>query len=419
MKQNAEPNTQPKREGIALIVVLGFLSILILMAIAFLTNMRTERLVAETAKDDVRVRHLTHSALAAAMDDVNYFLRNYTNGTMNLATGPRPVNIHVTPNWAIITSTNIPSYTNLGSNVRLISGEVTNWLPRKYLYSQDFNYNATSKAARAEWILIPDPNPLPGQPTKILGRYAYLAFDCTGMMDANLFTHPVQRGEGISVPEISIAYLPDVVDYNINKHSEKDFFDNKANYSRFGTFPEILFLNDGVTNASGYSEAQALSLTNVNNLMPYSLCYDAGWWDWSANKWNAGLNNAPINIGEWTNNPQHAINAFVGVGFTPAQAQEMSYYFQDYVDTNDLPSGPAGEPDWNAVSCEAFPMINEISVSNRAYVVVDAGVTSLIHEVLVNVELWYPFTGVTNTKIYEVTWNSVSWLFSQRPVLLT
>ena len=44
MKQNAEPNTQLQREGIALIVVLGFLSILILMAIAFLINMRTERL---------------------------------------------------------------------------------------------------------------------------------------------------------------------------------------------------------------------------------------------------------------------------------------------------------------------------------------------------------------------------------------
>ena len=245
---------------------------------------------------------------------------------------------------------------------------------------------------------------IPSSRPNILGRYAYLAFDCTGMMDANLFTNPVQRSVGISVPEISIAYLPEVADLHNDKiTSEDDFFTNKANYSRFGTFPEILFLNDGVANASGYSEKLALSLSVVNNLMPYSLCYDAGWWDWSTANWNVSFSNAPININGWINNPTYASNAFYGVGFTPAQAQEMSYCFQDYVDTNDLPSGPAGEPDWNAVSCEAFPMINEISVSNR--VNVDVVGTNLIHEVYVNVELWYPFTGVTNTKIYEIALN--------------
>ena len=400
MKQNAEPNTQPKREGIALIMVLGFLSILILMVIAFLTNMRTERLVAETAKDDVRVRHLTHSALAVAMDDVNYILRNYTNGTTNWATGPRPVNIRVTPNWAIIVSTNFPPYTstNLGPNVRLISGEVTNWLPRKYLSSQDVNYNATSKAAQANWVWIHDPNPRPGQQTNILGRYAYLVFDCTGMMDANLFTNSVQRDKGISVSEISIAYLPDVEGYSYKDkiNSEDDFTANKANYSRFGTFPEILFLNDGVPNDR---EASALSIPDVNNLMPYSLCYDAGWWDWSVTNWSVSFSNAPIDINEWIGNPTNAYNAFRGVGFTATQASNMAVCYQDYVDGDSLPGVSGSEtPKPDILCCETIPMINEIILTNQLS---ESG-GFLTHKVYIDVELWYPFLGFTNNAIYTV-----------------
>ena len=155
-----------------------------------------------------------------------------------------------------------------------------------------------------------------------------------------------------------------MVDYNINKYSEKNFFDNKANYSRFGTFPEILFLNDGVPNASGYSEAQALSLTNVNNLMPYSLCYDAGWWDWSAANWKAGDYGATIDIGAWTNE-LYARNAFQGVGFTAAQASNMAVCYQDYVDTDSLPGGTNPVVNPSILCCETIPMINEVILTNE------------------------------------------------------
>ena len=53
----------------ALIVVLGFLSIMVMMAVAFLTHARTERMVAGATMEGMRGRQLLRTALNAAMND--------------------------------------------------------------------------------------------------------------------------------------------------------------------------------------------------------------------------------------------------------------------------------------------------------------------------------------------------------------
>ena len=386
---------RPDRNGVALIAVLGFLSVLVVMAVALLISMRTERLASEVALDDVACRILLEGVLSRAMSEVDM---DYGHGTNMAIRRPKA--------GAIAVSDDGMNTNSIGSAFQLLGGKALDWIPKMYLNSSDPDYNGTNKAASARWILVRDDlNPDLNHQTNIIGRFAYISFDCTGMMDANLFTNPVQRGVGISVSEISIAYLPDVMGYLYNKDesekrsSEENFFKNKANYSRFGTFPEILFLNDGVPNASGYPEAQALSLTNVNNLMPYSLCYDAGWWDWSATNWNwkAGDYGAPNNIGDWTNNPANAYNAFLGVGFTAAQASNMAVCYQDYVDTDSLPGGttnPVANP--SILCCETIPMINEVIFTNE---LTSDGVNVTLNT-WIDVEVWYPFLGYTNLDHY-------------------
>ena len=49
-----------------MIVVLGFLSIMVMMAVAFLTQARVERLVAGAALESMRTRQLAQSAIAAS-----------------------------------------------------------------------------------------------------------------------------------------------------------------------------------------------------------------------------------------------------------------------------------------------------------------------------------------------------------------
>ena len=60
-ERQVQPNVNRRddsRRGVALIIVLGFLSIMILMAIAFLTNARTERMVADSSLEAVSYTHL-------------------------------------------------------------------------------------------------------------------------------------------------------------------------------------------------------------------------------------------------------------------------------------------------------------------------------------------------------------------------
>lgn len=404
MKQNIHRDGNVKREGIALVAVLGFLSILILMAVAFLMNMRTERLVAESAKDDVRTRQLTHGALATAMDDIDDLLNNYNLDTGAVAPAtPNPANIRVTPTSAIIPSRRAPFTDNLGSGVQLMSGQVINWLPSKYLSSLDPNLNASNKAANANWIYIKDPKPIAGQPARILGRCAYLAFDCTGMMDANLTDYPVQRGGGTSITEVSSAFLPEAVDATL---VDKDLHNNRVNYSMFGTFPEILFLNDGITNASGYIEEHALEAARVNNLMSYSLCYDNGWWD--GTQWmTTGAGGALIDVRSWTETDAETVfNALYGsmTGYDPVQ---MARCFADYTDEDFLPGTSGGIADPETASCESIPMINEVVVSEELVVSGQTITNSHIFEI----ELWFPFPAETNNnytytvKLYSYTYD--------------
>jgi len=71
-KNSGRRNRNPGRgsdAGVALIVVLGFLSIMVVMAVAFLTHARVERQVSGSTLEAMRGRQLLRTALHAAMND--------------------------------------------------------------------------------------------------------------------------------------------------------------------------------------------------------------------------------------------------------------------------------------------------------------------------------------------------------------
>ena len=68
MKATSTSGTE-RRQGVALIVVLGFLSIMVMMAVAFLTQARVERMVAGASLESMRTRQMAQSAIAAGMQD--------------------------------------------------------------------------------------------------------------------------------------------------------------------------------------------------------------------------------------------------------------------------------------------------------------------------------------------------------------
>jgi len=69
--QPAVYGPQTSSPGIALVMVLGILSVMVIMAVAFAISMRTERVAAGNYADSVRARQLVHVGLARALDDIN------------------------------------------------------------------------------------------------------------------------------------------------------------------------------------------------------------------------------------------------------------------------------------------------------------------------------------------------------------
>lgn len=69
--QSTVHSPQPSSAGIALIMVLGILSVMVIMAVAFAISMRTERVAAGNYADSVRARQLVQVGLARAIDDIN------------------------------------------------------------------------------------------------------------------------------------------------------------------------------------------------------------------------------------------------------------------------------------------------------------------------------------------------------------
>lgn len=163
-----------RRRGVALIIVLGFLSIMILMAVAFLTQARVERLVAGASMEGMRSRHMAQTALAAAMQDYLNFLKLVPPDDSNAAiflSGDGPVSMGQYYSGEIM------------GNERLVVGEIENWITPEHLKAALLGPDLKDRVANAEWIWVREQ---PGARSRILGRYAYACFDMSGMIDAHL-----------------------------------------------------------------------------------------------------------------------------------------------------------------------------------------------------------------------------------------
>ncbi|MGD9782925.1 MAG: hypothetical protein AB7V14_12380 [Kiritimatiellia bacterium] len=176
-------NGTERRRGVALIVVLGFLSIMVMMAVAFLTQARIERLVAGASLEGMRTRQLAQTAIAAGMQDYLNALKKMDSQ----ADTEHDVFLSGDESGPL-------GYYYSGLTIdddRLALGKVEDWLLESHLEAA---LSGGGDAVRnAEWIWVRE---RPGQRSRILGRYAYACFDMSGQIDANL----LGTGFGDSVP---------------------------------------------------------------------------------------------------------------------------------------------------------------------------------------------------------------------------
>ncbi|MBU0715967.1 MAG: hypothetical protein KJ964_11475, partial [Verrucomicrobia bacterium] len=344
---------QPSSRGIALVMVLGILSVMVLMAVAFAIAMRTERVAAGNYADSVRARQLVHVGLARALDDLAGKLG--TNGLMSAVGGTNY------PPWDV-TNSYTTAYTNTSTNANALKllalnreNEATNFIPRVLWFAAT---NTDERSASNHWVLIESVaqwgTNLPT--TNLMGRVKYLILNCSGLLDANFVGGATTRGLGTNPMEIAINSMSEMNNYS-------DFLINRANNYRYETQAELAELNKTVFNGA------------PSNFTVYSYA--------PAGYWNGSTNQAQVNLAgdesQLSLRQVAFISAFTNAGFSLYYAGVLFTNLLDYVDLG-------YKPENYETAVEPVPMISKITYSSTS----GAG-TPVTYDITVAFTLWYPF----------------------------
>lgn len=424
------------RQGIALIIVLGMLSIMMVMGVAFVITMRTERVAAGNYMEVMKARHLVYTALARAMDDIEEDLDAYQ--TTNY------------PAWP----TNYPS-TQDPKSVDIYTGDAPNVIPRPlFLLSRklaspgevDAINGSSIRDDQAEWADNPTPDPAdywieqinPGggrNPNGVItsidgdqlttagipswhntdryrtslpqwqevangGRIAYMVVNLSGLLDANEVGMDL-RALGGDPSEIQLADLTEVNSVSaLENHRNAVGF-----YERIADFVEG---NGGLRadpqNFSAYSRFPA-------DMRPNDL-FGNGPVDVSVSV--AALQAQKSDIIEafgWSITPNPDPAAGVLPPLDRFKGERLYENLIDYVDEDNVPgSAVAASGATSGPYVDRAPMINELFVTNS--VRMDAlGVVQPGSLIRIWVECWYPFMTPQNevfTLEYNLVFNQIA-----------
>lgn len=368
----------PRRRGVALIIVLGLMSVLVIMAVSFVVVMRTERLTARGFVNDFRVRELNYVALTHAMDHIQ---KDAEAGSWMYP--PWPVGaLHSGQN-------------SLSSGGTGAGRDVLVWNGRNYAAS-NVHVAAEITTNDMKWIEIQEG-------TQYVGHVCYMIMNTSGEIDANgngsmdpQLAKSIPRYLGTNANELQLhnSLLPSLTSYGTNIYNARcgspGTTRNKA-FGRAESMPDLW-----IAGRYGYSAAYPIQYPRPSGFTTFSH-YPTGF---AVN----GIAQAPIYIGgdqaQVIAQRGQIQNQFVSAGFTLPQAQTLTLNLLDYIDNDFIPGNAGGTvaPSINTVATEPVPMLNEIVVGS---VLQDSGANRTL-TINLDVEVWYPFFGITNLLTYSV-----------------
>lgn len=398
------------RRGVALIMVLGFLSIMLMMAVAFVMHARTERMVADFTLEAQRGRQIVRTALNAAMYE---FSTELYDANRFMLPPREPVDM------TVFTSErgSMPNMGTLGGDeIYLLDGEAYDWIPARYR-----TVSVENLVGNAQWVMVREN---PNSQSRILGRYAYVIFDMSGGIDANLIalTDGV-AGVGNPTNRTSVRDIGMGTDANpllAETINASEFKRLRTGWHGFDTLSEIIRLTDGHY-IDGQSDFQpgdtpaygrypsnirwrnerlervpALNKTNVTDLVPYSLASIRGLYNFASGRWETGDVMSCDRMGEWADTEWTSFDANI---LWQLRAQLVSSEntlkaIKDYVSSDPYPQGPM----LNYPNVKNNPMFNEIGMSFelRHVPAADPPDNQLFLDVEVQFEVWYPFPSEDN-----------------------
>ncbi len=379
---NATPRP-PAKQGIALIIVIGLLTVLAILALSFAVTMRTERLAARGFADSFRSREVAQSGLAQAMLAVQTVGANWFY-----------------PNWG---PECVVSPGGLGTTTNLLMGAASNYVPTSVLGT------VAANAIAANWTALRDSN------NRLIGRYAYVAVNCSGLLDANLnygraIVTNTDRVFGQAPSELYLvnALLPEILDAGaVGLKNERTTGPTLTRTPRRKAWMRADTLMDlGIIGRWGWTGTNPLNTTNPANLFHFSY-FPLGFGEGAGTTRTANTNVIYIGGTAATLEAKRTeiANQFAALGIN--QSEDTARNLIDMVDGDDVPGGVNGGgltttglmPDnCNSFCTEPVPMINEVVVDST----MTPGASGFDCQIRVAVELLFPFVGVTNNYNYVV-----------------
>lgn len=197
------------KDGVALIIVLGLLSVLTLLAVAFAIAMRIERMISRNYLNAVRSGHLVETGVRRAMEDIN----------INLVR-------QAFPQWDARNS-----QSGADDFDDILAGEASNHFP-KSIWPE-----VVAAANACEWTNI-------YMGDGLTGRIAWVAGNVGGLLDAN-YAGGAPWCWGTNPAELSLTAFPDITP------GMEGVFDltRRTTHRTFETLTELAALNPGVVSA--------------------------------------------------------------------------------------------------------------------------------------------------------------------------
>jgi len=395
MNTKQSKRKQDGRRGVALIIVLGFLSIMIIMAVTFLTQSRTERLVANSTLEAMRGRQLLRTALNAAMNDYSVALaaRNLVMAPTNPVSG---VYYDLFVSEAPTSDSGMGGRVLSDDNIELMVGEVQDWIPRRYTNAPYFA--AQTVPDTAEWILVRED---PSSQSRILGRYAYACFDMSGGIDANLIArkssvsgHDARTASERlrrSVRDVPMRLLPEVA-------NDSEFRRLRRGWKGFDSLQTLIKLTDGIGEDGNRSTDRwkperkeiygaGLDSELVNDLVPFSLSpFRGARYDPGSGTWRPYI--LCQNIGNWKTNLLPIL-----AQFEPNWESWINEAINDYTNQSKVPIRT------DYPSPKNVPMFNEVALTYEVFenpILANPGTSLYDLKVTLHFEFWYPFPSSDN-----------------------
>jgi hypothetical protein len=349
------------RAGAALIVVLGMLTVITILAVAFAIAMRFEQLTARHFADEIRARQFLDVAVLRAVEGVNRVMESQPGG-------------FAYPFWGDFAPTSFAhvcvSIGVSGKTVDLFTGSVTNLAP--FALWDDITHTAPG------WLYAVGQDPDTGHVTTTNGRIAFMVVNVSGLIDANTCIVATNVADRFAPGVIDASFLDDLADPD-------RFAADREAHRHYETPAELAALNRGV-------------IPPLSNLFTYA--YDPnprqfivstnklGWRDIAlTNRFdvNALTNYTDYSGAAFSNEYLHPLTEHLrAAGVTNALAAAWNVI--NFIDPDRYPHTGTATPWLEDFGNEAIPLINEIAL----YRVTDAAATNT-NAYAVAVEVWYPF----------------------------